>query len=92
MKAFRIRAIPINRPVMPKPGAPSSPGAPPGGGGGGGGAGGGGGDDAGDAGDAPAAAEQAADDVDIIGQGTFAGVPLWQWLVLGAAFLWTRKG
>ena len=97
MKVLRIRAIPISRgPVMAKPGAAaSSPGAPPGGGGGGGG---GGGDDPTDdptpSGSAELPEDAPADlpaDVDVIGAGTFAGVPLWQWIAIGAAFFWTRR-
>jgi hypothetical protein len=81
MRVLRIRAIPIpHGPVMAKPGAPSP--APPGGGGGGD-------DGAGD--EAPAAAEEPAADVEGAG-GSFAGVPLWQWIAMGVAFFWARKG
>lgn len=89
MKVFRIRTVPLRGPVMATPGKPpSSPSSPSGGGGGGG-------DDDDGSGSGPFDDEAADDAADVEGQeapGTFAGVPLWQWLALVGAFLWTRKG
>lgn len=91
MKRFRVRTVPLRGPVMATPGKPpSSPSSPSGGGGGGGG-----GDDEDDGSGGAffdAAAEEPADVEGQDASGTFAGVPLWQWLALAGAFLWTRKG
>lgn len=73
---------------MATPGKPpSSPSSPSGGGGGGGGDGGEDDDDEG----GPLDDVQSPADVEG-NAGTFAGVPLWQWIALAGALLWTRKG